>query len=35
MEHDMQGDSRTKRIVALAAAGILVAGSLVKILSTV
>lgn len=34
MEHDMAGDSRTKRIIAWAAAGILVSGSLVAIFSS-
>ena len=33
MDHDMAGDSKTKRVIALSAAGILVSGSLLKILS--
>lgn len=35
MERDMEADSRTKRIIALAAAGILISGTLVKIFSSV
>jgi uncharacterized membrane protein YraQ (UPF0718 family) len=34
MEHDMEGDSKTKRIIALAAAGILISGSLIKIIAS-
>lgn len=35
MEHDMEGDTKAKRIIALTAVGILVTGSLIKILTSI
>jgi hypothetical protein len=34
MEHDIEGDSKTKRIIALVAAGILLSGSMIKIFAS-
>lgn len=35
MEHDMEGDSKAKRIIALVAAGILISGSLTKVFTSI
>jgi hypothetical protein len=34
MEHDMEGDSKAKLIIALVATGILFSGSLIKIFAS-
>lgn len=35
MKHDMEGDSKAKRIIALVAAGILISGSLTKVFTSI